>query len=280
MISSRVRRSASLVAVASLLSLALAAGSSGVALANAHGAGPSGERPTGQAKNGAGPTPLLPHTGPVLTSPRIQIIFWGSAWETGYTGAMDDLLGGMNGSAYMAVANQYGSAGTSATKLTDIVDTTAPPSKALSPSALGAEVAKKVKTPDSNTVYIVFTSNMPHISYCAYHSTSTADGVTVVVAYVPLQPAGCSPFNSSAGNIGANGYSASIAAAADSAAHEFMESITDPFLNAWYDKNGAEIADKCEYNYQGKVLLGNGTQWQIQSNWSNATNACDPGLGQ
>jgi hypothetical protein len=51
--------------------------------------------------------------------------------------------------------------------------------------------------------------------------------------------------------------------------HEFMEAITDAHLDAWYDKNGEEVADKCNYNYQACVALSTGS-WQIQSEWSNA----------
>ena len=76
----------------------------------------------------------------------------------------------------------------------------------------------------------------------------------------------------------ANSYSESVQTAADSAAHEFIESVTDPHLDAWYDKNGAEIADKCEYDYQAVVTLTNHSQWQIQSNWSNALGACQETL--
>jgi hypothetical protein len=79
-------------------------------------------------------------------------------------------------------------------------------------------------------------------------------------------------------DIGANnGYSATTVAAADSAAHEFMETITDPQLNAWYDKGGSEIADKCVYNYPSVVTLYNGSHWQIQSEWSNAVSHCVEG---
>jgi hypothetical protein len=165
------------------------------------------------------------------------------------------------------------------TLATSLTDTSAPPKSALQPNGLGAEVAKLVPTPDPNTVYFVFTSNLPHINYCAYHSTATANGVLVQVAYVPLQPAGCSPFSRGV-NLHANSYDESVQASADSAAHEFIEAVTDPHLDAWYDRNGAEISDKCEYDYQGIVHLSNHTDWQIQSSWSNALNACDPGLGR
>ncbi len=62
-------------------------------------------------------------------------------------------------------------------------------------------------------------------------------------------------------------------ASADSAAHEFMEAITDPQINAWYDHSGSEIGDKCNFVYQSCVTLPTGA-WQIQAEWSNALNAC------
>lgn len=38
-------------------------------------------------------------------------------------------------------------------------------------------------------------------------------------------------------------------------AHELTETVTDPTLTAWWDRNtGYENADKCVYNY-GKVYV-------------------------
>lgn len=281
MIPVRIRRSAGLIGVASLLAVAVAAATGGVALANSHGAGPSGERPSGQSKPNSGPAQLIDHGGPVLLHAKVVEIFWGPTadFDPQLRPAMESLLGGMNGSAYLGVAQQYmrTTATISSSLGSSIADSSTPPKKGLQPNDLGAEVAKLVGTPDAGTIYFVFTSNLPHISYCAYHATATANGVQVQVAYVPLQPAGCSPLG--AVNLHANNYDESVQASADSAAHEFMEAVTDPHLDAWYDKNGAEIADKCEYDYQGVVHLANRSTWQIQSNWSNASASCDPGLG-
>ena len=100
----------------------------------------------------------------------------------------------------------------------------------------------------------------------------TANGVVVQVAYVPLQPAGCSPLGSV--NLYANHYDESVQASADSAAHEFMEAVTDPVpVSGWVDKNGAEIADKCQTFYGGFVKFGK-IQWQLQGEWSNAARGC------
>jgi hypothetical protein len=276
----RIRRSFALLALASILSAAVAAGTGAVALAGT--GGPSGSRHVGHAKPGGGVAQLLDHGGPVLLHANVVEIFWGPTgdFDPQLRPAMEQLLGGMNGSAYLAVAQQYMRVATtiSSSLGTSLTDTSAPPKKGLQPNDLGNEVAKLVANPEGGTIYFVFTSNLPHINYCAYHSTATADGVLVQVAYVPLQPAGCSPLGSV--NLHANSYDESVQASADSAAHEFMEAVTDPHLDAWYDRNGAEIADKCEYDYQGVVHLSNHSDWQIQSEWSNALQACDPGLGR
>jgi hypothetical protein len=280
----RLRRSLGLIALGSILSLALTAGTGGVALAAGH-SGPTGQRPGGQSRPSSGPVNVTDHGGPVLTSSNVVEIFWGphSAFDPQLQPAMEDLLGHMSGSAYLGVAQQYvKDGGTISSSLgTSILDQTQPPKQVLSVSDLGAEVAKVLGTTpaDPNTIYFVFTSNMPHISYCAYHSDTTVKGITIQVAYVPLQPSFCSIYGKGT-NLHANGDDESVQTSADSAAHEFMEAVTDPHLNAWYDKNGAEIADKCEYDYQTYVLLsGSSTHWQIQSNWSNAISACAAGAG-
>jgi len=58
-------------------------------------------------------------------------------------------------------------------------------------------------------------------------------------------------------------------------AHEIDETITDPYLNAWYDNRGAENADKCAWTFGATSLSGSakynatfgGTKYLIQQNW-------------
>jgi hypothetical protein len=82
---------------------------------------------------------------------------------------------------------------------------------------------------------------------------------------------GCSPFTRT--NLHCNSYSEGTVTSADSVAHEFMESITDAHIDAWYDKQKQEIADKCNFVYSACVNLPNGS-WQIQSEWSDAIGGC------
>ena len=57
--------------------------------------------------------------------------------------------------------------------------------------------------------------------------------------------------------------------------HEIDETITDPFLNAWYDSVGSENADKCAWTFgttstvgtaKYNVTLGS-IKYLIQQNW-------------
>jgi len=66
-------------------------------------------------------------------------------------------------------------------------------------------------------------------------------------------------------------------------AHETEEAISDPDLNAWYDRSGAENADKCAWTFGATHTAANGSlanihlgtrDYLIQQNWVNTTNAC------
>ena len=226
--------------------------------------------------NNASPAPLLDHGGPVVSSSNTYAIYWGPTGDFpgDLSSGMASLLTGFNGSSYLGIAQQYMRGALISSHYGGMMqDPSAPPSHAPSTAALGAEVCKLVTKPDPNGIYIVFTSNAPHINYCAWHDRATCNGVTFQVAYVPNQAQlpGCSPYVKT--NLHCNGLSDGTVASADSVAHEFMEAVTDPHIDAWYDKNGQEVADKCNFDYQSCVSLSTGS-FQIQSEWSNTLNAC------
>jgi hypothetical protein len=88
-------------------------------------------------------------------------------------------------------------------------------------------------------------------SFCAYHDTFSHNGRNVVYASVPFsvfassakgcQTDGNSIYETPVGPNGDQAYNV-----ADDLSHEFSEMITDPLINAWYSKNGYEVADLCE----------------------------------
>jgi hypothetical protein len=220
---------------------------------------------------------LVDHGGAVLATSTTYAIYWGtqSAFSPDLQTGMDALLSGLGGSSYLGIGQQYMRGAPISTVFGgDFADTSLPPKSAPNSAALGAEVCKLFPAPDPNGIYVVFTSNAPNINYCAWHNKTTCNGVTFQVAYVPNQELlpNCSPLTVS--NLNCNGYSAGTVTAADSVAHEVMEAITDPHIDAWYDANRLEVADKCEYNYAACVALPNGSSWQIQQEWSNALGGC------
>jgi hypothetical protein len=222
--------------------------------------------------------PLIDHGGPVLTASKTWAIYWGNAsnFPSDLQSGMTSLLSGFNGSSYLGIAQQYmRGSGISTFYAGAVSDSSAPPSRSPSTSVIAAEVVKLFPMPEANALYIVFTSNAPNINYCAWHDKASHNGVTFQVAYVPNQAqllSGCSPYLKT--NLACNTLSEATVASADSVAHEFMEAVTDPQINAWYDKRGAEIGDKCNFVYNNCVNLANGTAWQIQSEWSNAIAGC------
>jgi len=220
--------------------------------------------------------PLIDHGGLVLDSSATYAIYWGTPadFPGDLESGMAALLSGLSDSSYLDIATQYArGAAVSTTYGGSVSDASTPPRKAPRVTDIAAEVCKLFPSPDPGGVYIVFTSNAPHVNYCAWHASATCNGVTFQLAYVPNQallPA-CSPFTKV--DLGCNSYSDGTVTSADSVAHEVMEAITDAHIDAWYDRNGEEVADKCNYDYQACVALSTGS-WQIQSEWSNAIGAC------
>ena len=244
-------------------------------------AGPTGPhlRPQHAAKP-TGAAPLIDHGGTVLTASTTYAIWWGSSgFPSDEQSAIPTLLQGFGGSSYLATADQYMRGGTATSAYVhDYSDSSAPPSHGPSVNTIVNEVASVLAAhslrPDTNAIYFVYTSNFPKVNYCAWHSAGTISGVTVQVAYVPNTDGvtGCAP---SGGYKGANNLTQGTQSIADSTAHEFMEAVTDPVpTSGWADKNGAEIADKCETFYQSVVTLANRTKWELQGEWSNAANGC------
>ena len=229
------------------------------------------------SKSPSTPLPLVDHGGPVLTSSTTYAVFWGSAsdFPSDEVQGVETMLEGFGGSSYLAIANQYMRGASATTSFGgSTYDTSSPPTHAPKASALGAEVCKLFSSPDPHGIYFILTSNLPNISYCAWHDSATCNGVTFEVAYMPNMAGdtGCSPYKVS--NLGCNTYSEATVSLLDGLAHEYMESTTDPLISAWYDKNGQEVGDKCDYVYGSCVTLANDTTWQIQEEWSNAAGGC------
>ena len=267
------------VALLAALTVAPAASSA------SNGAGPHSLRQhdTHSARFRGGSSNLIDHGGPVLPTSNVYTIWWGSSssWNSNTKPGIAQLFGGLNGSGYAATGTQYmrGSP-TVVNYIQSVNDFSTPPSQP-STSNIGAEVQKEVNNgslpADPSGVYFVFTSNFPsRANYCAWHSYTSTSAGQVAIAYMPNVAgiSGCDAVQAS-GISGGTSYSdEGTLSLANVTAHEFMESITDQVLNAWYDSSGSEIGDKCAWQFNGPVQLANGSSWILQKEWSNAISGC------
>ncbi len=227
-----------------------------------------------QAHGGGGSANMTLHGGNVLVTNKTMAILWGSWGNPGdIISGIDSLLGGWGGSGMAGDSTEYygttnGNVTKTSTYLGHTIDSTSPPSRALSTSGAVSEACKITgNAPDPNAVYFIYTSTgAGHVSYCAWHSWGAcSNGAPIQVAYMPniTGIAGCDPVSD------VTSESEGLAALANVTTHELSEAITDPRGAGWFDSGGAENGDKCAWSFHNDVSLG-GKLWKIQMEWSNA----------
>jgi hypothetical protein len=230
--------------------------------------------------------------GPVLPHPTLYAFWWGNPSDFPHD-THDGIVGffhALDGSAYMDLPNQYLFGKEANVRFGgNLYDYSAPP---LVPDAIDAQgnfavtpaLCNALQTnglkPDPNAIYVINTSNFPNENYyCAWHGWDNCpDGTIIQIVYIPnsqdqplcwVQPP----------ELSCNHHSNGLQAAANSTAHELMETITDPLLTAWVDSTGNEIADQCAFTYKRCVNLSDGSKWQLQEIWSDKVEACRQGSG-
>jgi len=239
--------------------------------------------PRGHAGHGGGGSHgnspnLSYHNGPIMASGAyVEAIFWGPSWNNAtFTGdkktGLQSFYSGMGGSNYAGTNDEYTQTGgahvsTSVTWGGSHTDLSTA-SGGASTGPILAEVCSQISNPRSDGYYAVYT-DLPRGSagYCAWHSTGTCGGVQVQFAFFWNLDgdSGCNPDDTS------GLHSQGLAALANVTGHELSEALTDPHLNAWYDRQGAENSDKCAWSFGTPLInFSNGSQWKIQGNWSNA----------
>jgi serine protease len=225
---------------------------------------------------------LVDNGGRVDPKSNIYAIWWGtqSAFPSDAKAGIQSLFQGLNGSSFYNIANQYMRGATvSATYKGTFTDTSAPPRRSPSTSAIVNEACKTINanglTADPNGMYVVYTSNFPRgTGFCAWHDNGTCNGVNISVFYMPntTGQTGCDPGNT----FSCNSYSEGTRSLANVTSHEFMEATTDQLPStklAWVDSAGSEIGDKCAWQFSSCVSLSTG-KWQLQQEWSNAVSGC------
>jgi len=256
---------------------------------NGQGNGQPNGNGNGNAGFGGGAVKLLQyHFGPVQHGTHVTPIFWGPGWSS----PGDEINGlkafhsGVGGSAYASTNTEYTDAAGNVSTLVQLSGTLTDPSNVTasgqSTSAIISEVCKVVANPISGDYYPVYVDTpRGNAGFCAWHSAGTcsSNGAKIQVGFffkLDGDP-GCDP--GQAGSFLDNSTtpattvtnSQGLAALANVSGHELSEMLTDPKLNAWYDRSGSENADKCAWKFGSSLLnFPGGSSWKIQGNWSNA----------
>jgi len=129
---------------------------------------------------------------------------------------------------------------------------------------------------DDGAIYILITDPTVKVSgfctsFCAYHTRSTGivSGHTIHYALAPEPGSKCTAcdgnfaFGQSTTPNGDPGADEVV----DSLEHELSETVTDPDLNAWYNSNGSENGDLCNYNYGDFNSLPKNNGASYNANW-------------
>jgi Phosphate-induced protein 1 conserved region len=232
--------------------------------------------------------PILYHGGPVLRNPTIYFIWYGT-WTPADRTILETLAAHIGGSPYANIWTTYYDSGGQSIPNTVTFGGSATDdySQGRSLSDLGVQrvVERAINNQslplDQSGIYFVLTaSDVTETSgfctkYCGWHTNVNTGGARFNIAFIgnaAYCPDACETQTVSPNDDPGADSSASVVA------HELEESITDPFLNAWYDENGEEVADKCAYTYGATTTLPNGAltnmqlgglNYLIQQDWLN-----------
>ncbi len=231
---------------------------------------------------------LTYHGGPVIPSAHVVFIFWGPSFSNAASPDYSYAL------TLQSFRNQFGttfeyntitqySGSNGFINLTNLAggtpdwfDSSTPPANVTDTLAQGeVNTYLSAHSFDASAIYEVvlpstsysslsasFTScGGPVVAYCAYHDYYTSGANTVKYSVQPY--ASCSGCHSGGWTAAQN--------QEHFVTHETREAVTDPQLNAWFDVNGQEADDKC--NWSPSPFFGTGG-YGYQYEWSNALNDC------
>jgi hypothetical protein len=246
----------------------------------------------GQAGHG-GPksSGITYHGGPlILGTTNVYYIWYGNWSGNSATTILTDLASHIGGSPYFNInTTYYNGASTHVSNSVAFADSTTDNysnGTVLTDSGVQTVVSSAITSgrlpKDTNGVYFVLTSADVNESsgfctqYCGWHTHGAISGSDIKFAFIgnpdrcpsacAAQPAGPN------GNAGADGMASIIS-------HELEEAVTDPDLNAWYDRQGQENADKCAWTFGSVSTAANGSKYNmtlgsrnylIQQNWVNS----------
>jgi hypothetical protein len=252
------------------------------------GSGPSVDSTETRARSNG----MIYHGGPIiLGTTHVYYIYYGT-WSAGAQSILNDLAATIGGSPYFNInTTYYNGSNVPVTNAVTFGGSTADNNsqgKSLSDTAVRTIVSNAITggalPKDTNGVYFVLTAtDVAETSgfcsfYCGWHTHATISGSDIKYAFVG-NPDRCKSACEEQTSVSPNGDTGADGAASI-VSHELEEAVTDPDLNAWYDRNGAENADKCAWTFGTEYTVANGSKanmhlgsrdFLIQRNWKNTT---------
>ena len=138
--------------------------------------------------------------------------------------------------------------------------------KTLTDASVFSLVKAYAGTGDPNAIYMVLSSSDIAeksgflTKYCGWHSYGTVGANKIKYAFIgnPNRSlSACAVQTTSPnGNAAVDGMVSVIA-------HELVEAVSDPYLNAWYNASGYENSDMCSWTFGSQLKLTNGAYWNV-----------------
>jgi hypothetical protein len=221
--------------------------------------------------------PIPYNGGAVQHTPHVYLLFWGPNWfsdptqdaSASYVANFFNGLGNTTQDVWSPIMDQYGDGGGNISFGSSVLigtyqDTTNPPF-GVTQSQFAAEdnalvsFAGITDTTDADVVIVTQPGACPNgfapggcpgsHNYCAYHSYANSPYTNL-----PYQP-------DAGGSCGAYSVAGPLDGFSIVGGHEYAETATDPFINAWIDFSdggGGEIGDKCAWQNLQETDLSTG----------------------
>jgi hypothetical protein len=212
------------------------------------------------------------HGGPVIGTPTVYVIWYGNWNQSNGSDTpagqqiVRDFLNSVGGSPYFQINTSYPGVSGNVNFGGETTDTGSRGTRLRDSDILtivNSAVSQGRLPFDSSGVYFVLTSsNVSESSgfcrtYCGWHTAATTGGHHYRYSFVGNANRclnGCAAQTTSPNN------NAGVDGMVSVVAHELEEATSDPDLNAWYDSQGAENADKCAWTFgHSQYQVSNGS---------------------
>jgi len=217
------------------------------------------------------------HNGPVLTGPQNLYFIWYGNWagDSGTQNILGELAATLGNTPYMQINSRYtdGSGRPASAGMVyagGVTDSTYAHGSSLSDADIVAVISDQILSfalpQDPQGIYVVVASADVTAtsgfcsSYCGQHNSALVNGGQlryVFLGHANRCLSACAPQTLSPnGNAAADGMASTLAG-------ELSDTVTDPALTSWYDRDGFENADKCAWTFGTTYAAANGAQANI-----------------